>query len=94
MPKPPYVLIQNHVSTDTVEALQQLLEQARAGEVIGVAFVAMLKRRGYIADAAGEAYRNPTFTRGMIRALDDRLAQRVEGDGKGNGNGHKAAHKS
>jgi hypothetical protein len=85
--KPVYVLIPNHVSTDTVEALEMLLAQARAGEVIGVAFVAMLKRRGYIADAAGEAYRNPTFTRGMIRALDDRLAQRVDGKANGNGKG-------
>jgi hypothetical protein len=80
--KSPYVLVPQRVSNDTVEALETLLEQARNGEVIGVAFVAMLKRRGYIADAAGEAYRNPTFARGMIRALDDKLAHRVAGDGK------------
>jgi hypothetical protein len=77
--KPPFVLIPDTVSADTVECLQTLLEHAQAGEVIGLGFVAMLKRRGYIANTAGEAYRNPTFTRGMLLALDDKLSRRVDG---------------
>ena len=77
--KTPYVLVPDTLSNDTVECLAQLLEHAKSGDVIGVAFVAMLKRRGYIANAAGEAHRNPTFARGMVAALDDSLRRRVRG---------------
>lgn len=77
--KRPFVLIEDTISNDTVEALEQLLEHARAGEVIGIAFAAMLKRRGYIVNSAGEAFRNPTFSRGMVRALDERLGARIRG---------------
>lgn len=80
--KPPFVLIPDHVSHDTVECLETLLRHARKGEVIGIAFTVALKRRAYIADTAGECHRNPTFARGMVAALDDHLATRVR-DGNG-----------
>ncbi|MCW1959817.1 MAG: hypothetical protein KIH64_014985 [Mycobacterium sp.] len=73
----PFTLVRRDISTDTVECLQSLLQQAQAGDVIGIAYVAMLKERDYIADSTGEAHRSPTFTRGMLRALDDRLGRRV-----------------
>lgn len=79
MRRPPFSLVSDTISTDTVECLDELLEMARSGEVIGVAYVAMLKRRKYIANTAGEAHRNPTFTRGMIQVLDDELGRRVRG---------------
>jgi hypothetical protein len=74
----PFRLIPDNISTDTVEALEQLLEQARRGEVIGLAYAAMLRRRAYIVNTAGEAHRNPTFSRGMVAALDDSLSARVQ----------------
>lgn len=77
--KPPYILVPDKLSNDTKECLKTLHEAAEKGELIGVAFVAMLKRRGYIANSAGEAYRNPTFTRGMVAALDDKLSERIRG---------------
>jgi hypothetical protein len=77
--KTPFVLVPDNVSNDTVECIEQLLEHARSGELIGIAFAVMLKRRGYIVNTAGEAHRNATFTRGMLRALDDHLSQRVRG---------------
>lgn len=77
--KPPYILIPDTISTDTIECLETLLDQARRGQIIGLAFAAMLKRRGYIVNTAGEAHRNPTFTRGMLAALNDRLGYRVDG---------------
>lgn len=77
--KPPFVLVPDTVSNDTVECLETLLDQARRGEVIGLAYTAVLKRRGYIANTAGEAHRNPTFSRGMVAALDDQLALRIRG---------------
>ena len=77
--KPPYILIPDTVSHDTVECLETLLDAAKQGEIIGVAFVAQLKQRGYIVNTAGEAHRNPTFARGMVAALDDQLGGRVRG---------------
>lgn len=77
--RPPFRLIPDNVSTDTVEALELLLDRARRGEVIGLAYAAMLRQRTYIVNTAGEAYRNPTFSRGMVAALDDQLSGRVQG---------------
>jgi hypothetical protein len=75
----PYVLVQDTVSVDTVECLEQLLDHAKRGVLIGIAYACMLKKRGYIVDSAGEAHRNPTFSRGMVAALDDQLSKRIRG---------------
>lgn len=77
--RPPFILVPDTISNDTVQALEQLLTAAKAGDVIGVAFAAMLKKRGYIVNSSGEAFRNPTFTRGMVAALDDQLSGRIRG---------------
>lgn len=69
-----------NVSKDTIECLEALLKQAKAGEVIGVAYCAMHKKRRYVVHTCGEAHRNPTFTRGMLAALDDNLSHRVQGE--------------
>jgi hypothetical protein len=81
--KPPFSLIPDAVSNDTVEALSQLLDMARRGELIGFAFAAMLKRRRYFVNVAGEAFRNPTFARGCLSALDDELGLRIRGERNG-----------
>lgn len=78
--KAPFILIPDNVSTDTVKCLELLLNRARRGEVIGLAYAAMLKKRAYIVNTAGTAHESPTFTRGMIRALDDQLGRRIVGD--------------
>lgn len=64
---------------ETVECLERLLAMAKSGELIGVALVAMLKHRDYFTHATGETYRNPTFTRGMLRVLDDDLGRLITG---------------
>lgn len=79
MAKRPFWLVPDEISHDTVEALQTLLEDAHSGEIIGMAFAVMYKGRDYIVNATGEAYRSPTFTRGMIQALDDRMKNRLYG---------------
>lgn len=75
----PFRLVGDVISTDTIECLEQLLREARRGQVIGLAYAAMLKRREYIVNTAGEAHRNPTFARGMVAALDDQLSDKVKG---------------
>lgn len=68
-------LVPDDFSPDTVAALSELLAQAKAGKVIGLGFIAMLKRRQYIVNVAGELRRNPTLARGMVASLDDYLAE-------------------
>lgn len=77
-----YELIPDRVSTDTVECLQLLLKRARRGEVVGLAFCAMLKQRQYIVNTAGIAHESPTFARGMVAALDDSLSNRIHNRGE------------
>lgn len=77
--KPPFILVSDNVSNDTVECCRVLYEQAKKGELIGLAFAGMLKKRGYIVNTSGEAHRNPTFARGMVQALDDQLSLRIRG---------------
>jgi hypothetical protein len=77
--KAPFILAPDTLSNDTVACLEQLLDQAKKGQVIGIAFGAVLKQRAYIVNTAGEAHRNPTFARGIIAALDDQLSGRVRG---------------
>lgn len=78
--KPPFKLASDTVSGDTIAALSELLAHAKRGHVIGLAFCAMYKGRRYITNTAGEAKRNPTFTRGMVAALDDHLGDMVKKD--------------
>lgn len=75
--RPPFTLVGDTVSTDTIEALEQILEAARSGEVIGIAFGVMLKSRRFYVNTAGEAHRNPGFSLQMARMLDDQLVARV-----------------
>lgn len=76
MRQPPFQLVDNEISRDTLEALEKLCEGARNGTIIGVAFCVMYKGRQFFGDTAGEAWRNPVFTRGMLAYLDDKLADR------------------
>lgn len=68
------------VSRDTVECLRVLLEAAERGEVIGVCWAAMHKQRQYTVHACGEAYRNPTFSSGMVGALWFDLQMQARGE--------------
>jgi hypothetical protein len=77
--KPPFQLVIDNLSHDVGKVLGQLSELDARGDLIGLAFVAMLKQRKYYVNVAGEAYRNPTFARGCVNALDDELGLRARG---------------
>jgi len=70
-------LVRDAISHDTVECLTELLEMARLGDLTGLAFCATLKGKRYLVNTAGYAYQNPTFTRGMLCALDDELSIKI-----------------
>lgn len=74
---PTFRLVHDHISRETIQALEQLLDEARRGELIGIAFCAMYRQHRYIACTAGECRRSPTFTLGMLRALDFKLCRLV-----------------
>lgn len=74
---PTYRLIGDLVSHDTVEILSTLLEEARRGHVIGVALVAMRRRKRYELAITGELDRSPTFALGTVTKLQADIAQRV-----------------
>lgn len=63
------------VSHDTVETLERLLNEARSGVIVGLAFAAMCRQREFITAAAGAAYLDPVFARGMVAALDEHLGE-------------------
>ena len=71
---PPYRLIPQEVSHDTVDVLEMLLTLAKAGQLTGIAYVCTLKKQRYLTDVAGFCYKNPTYTRGMVAFLSDKLA--------------------
>lgn len=77
--KPPFVLAQDPISHDTVEALQTLLDEAKKGHLIGISFAAMYTkpRRRFVTEAAGEADRNPTFAISTVVVLLYKLLMRV-----------------
>jgi hypothetical protein len=54
-----------------------MLRQAEAGGLIGYDIAVMYSGRDYIVNSVGEVEKSPTFARGMVQALDDRLMQKV-----------------
>ena len=67
------------VSRDTIERLEQLLEEAKSGKLQGMAFVAIYEHRNFKVKVCGEADRSPVFARGALASLDDELADRIRG---------------
>lgn len=76
---PPFRLVGTQISDETVQALEQLLAQARRGELVGLAFCGMYRQRRYVVSTAGEARRNPTFALAMTRVLDFKLCKKIVG---------------
>ena len=70
-------LVHDHISHDTVEALEQLLEAARAGAIRRLIFGAILQRRRYLVNIAGDVARDPTFARGVCGAIEDELRNMI-----------------
>lgn len=73
----PYQLVHDYISRDTVDALRLLLKGAEEGDVTGIAFACTLRKNRYITNVAGLMYKNPTFARGCVVALDDELSSIV-----------------
>lgn len=66
-------LIADQLSQDTIQCLERLLQEARDGHIIGIAFAALMKRHHFVAHTCGEVHRNRVLARGILRELDDEL---------------------
>ena len=69
-------LVGNAPDRDTVETLTRLLAEARAGKVIGVAYVALHHHHEYSGDIVGQALNSPLLSRGICRCLEDTIAKK------------------
>ena len=70
-------LVSAKISHDTISTLVSLLQEARAGQIIGLAFVALHQGSEYSVDIAGEVRQAPTHARGMVAVLDDQLSKMI-----------------
>lgn len=70
-------LMPSGISHDTIEALESLLEAARAGQITGIACAAYLKGRRYTTATTGACDSQPTYALGMIAVLADELRHMV-----------------
>ena len=61
-------------NAQTVAVLESLLISAKAGRLLGLAYVG-IEEAGYTYSIAGEALEAPVFTRGALRTLEDKLAE-------------------
>jgi hypothetical protein len=77
-PRAVYRLVQEPVSSDTIEALQTMSRLAGKGEIVGIAYAVMLKGRRVLVNTTGAAHRNPIFALGMVRLLDRSVSDQVE----------------
>ena len=68
-------IVQPAVSAETVEAIEFPLAEARAGHIIGLAWISLHPGDQYRVDVVGEAGRQPVFVRGTLPVLDDELAK-------------------
>lgn len=67
-------VVEPGASPEVFYALKQRAREARDGDLIGIAYVALYRGHDYAVEILGETRRAPTFTRGMLCLLDDQLA--------------------
>lgn len=70
-------LVLPKVSPTTVEVLKLLLAEAQAGRIVGLAYVAMHSQNEHTSDVVGLSCQCPSLTRGVLKQLDDELADLV-----------------
>lgn len=62
------------VDSETVAALERLLQQAQQGQAVGLAYVVLHQGHDYSGDVVGHATAHPLLVRGIVGALADLVA--------------------
>jgi hypothetical protein len=73
---------QARVSESTINTLESLLEEARQGTLLGVAFIGLPRGRQPIWGWAGRASQDPCLALGAVRLLDDEMVRYAKAKGK------------
>lgn len=68
-------LVQRQASQETIDVLTALLAEARRGEIVGLAYVAMHQRMHYTADVKGAAKTLRAYTVCALRHLEAHLLE-------------------
>lgn len=68
-------LVQRQASKETIDALTALLAEAKAGEIVGLAYVALQPHGKYTGDAIGTARTARTLTLGALLSLQHLLLE-------------------
>lgn len=66
-------------SGETIEALEELLQRARDGDLIGLSYTAILRGKNWTYGTTGEATRSPAFVIGLLHVQTTELAHRITG---------------
>jgi hypothetical protein len=74
-------LVQNKPSKDVIETLEYLLQEAIEGNLIGLAYGALLPNRRLFVDAAGEAHTDPARGIGVAQILSFEMMSRLAKNG-------------
>lgn len=77
--RPPFQFVGEKHDQGTVEALNELQQQAAAGKLIGVSYTALYRERNWAFGATGEAERNPAFVLGLMVVQVVAIALRIVG---------------
>lgn len=62
---------------DVVLVLTQLLEEAKAGKITGLAYAVIEQGSRYSADVVGRAKTSPLIALGIARALEETVARLI-----------------
>lgn len=66
-------------SKETAYWLEERLDEALRGRLIGIAAICMYGHNDYAMSIRGEIRKAPTFTRGLLPELDYQLARIIRG---------------
>jgi hypothetical protein len=70
--------VPTYVDRVTVKVLEELLDEARAGRVVGLALGVKLQQKKFYVAACGAMALDPVGARGIVASLDHLLAEEVE----------------
>jgi hypothetical protein len=75
-------LLHETVSHDTIECALAMAEGSKNGHIVGAVIGFLYKYRKYSVAVCGEAYRDPTWARGVIGAIEDELRHLIHERGQ------------
>lgn len=73
-------LLHDTISRDLGEAVAVIKRVADSGEATGLFFGIRFRGGRYVVNVAGRCATDPTYTRGMLGALEDELSRMIKGE--------------